>query len=72
MMKKLKEVLERARTWPETDHAELAEHAEEIESRRAGKHHTTSDELQALDEVERSRVASEEKVEAAFGTFRRG
>jgi len=28
--------------------------------------------LQALDEAERSGVASEEEVEAAFRTFRRG
>jgi hypothetical protein len=72
MMKKLKEVLERAQAWPESDQAELAEYAEEIESRRVGKYHATPEELQALDEAERSGVASEEEVEAAFRTFRRG
>jgi hypothetical protein len=36
-MTKLKEVLERAQAWPEADQAELAEYAEEIERRRAGK-----------------------------------
>jgi hypothetical protein len=71
MMKKLKEVLERAQAWPESDQAELAEYAEEIESRRAGTYHATLEELQALDEAERSGVASEEEVEAAFRTFRR-
>ncbi len=72
MMKKLKEVLERAQTWPEADQAELAEYAEEIESRRVGNYHATPEELQALDEAERSGLASEEEVEAAFRTFRRG
>jgi hypothetical protein len=72
MMKKLTEVLERARAWPEADQAELVEYAEEIESRRAGKYHATPEELQAVDEAERSGVASEEEVEAAFRTFRRG
>jgi len=67
MMKKLKEVLERAQAWPEADQAELAEYAEEIEIRRAGKYHATPEELQALDEAERSGVASEEEVEAASG-----
>jgi hypothetical protein len=72
MMKKLKEVLERVRAWPEADQAELAAYAEDIESRRAGKYHATADELQALDEAERSGVATDEEVEAAFRTFRRG
>ena len=54
------------------DQAELAECAQEIESRRAGKYHATQEELQALDEAERSGVASKEEVEAAFRTFRRG
>jgi hypothetical protein len=71
-MNKLKEVLERAQAWPEADQVELAECAQEIESRRAGKYHATQEELQALDEAERSGVASKEEVEAAFRTFRRG
>jgi hypothetical protein len=69
MMKKLKEVLERAETWPEADQAELAELADKIESRRAGEYHATAEELQALDEADRSGVASDEEVEAAFRTF---
>jgi hypothetical protein len=45
MMKKLKEVLERAQAWPESDQVELAEYAEEIESRRVGKYHATPEEI---------------------------
>jgi hypothetical protein len=33
-------------------------------------YHATADELKALDEAERSGVASEAEVEAAFETFR--
>ena len=72
MMKRLKEVLERAKTWSEADQVELAEYAEEIESRRSGIYHATPEELEALDEAERSGVASQEEVDAAFRTFRRG
>ena len=59
MMKKLKEVLERAETWPEADQAELVELAEQIESRHSGEYHATPEELQALDEADRSGVAGE-------------
>jgi hypothetical protein len=70
MMNKLKEVLERARTWPESDQAELAEYAEQIESRHAADYHATPEELAAIDEADRSGVAAEKEVEAAFKTFR--
>jgi hypothetical protein len=36
MISKLKQLLERVESWPETDQQELAEHAAEIESRRTG------------------------------------
>jgi hypothetical protein len=68
MMKKLKEVVERAETWPEADQAKLAELAEQIESRRDGEYHATPE--QALDEADRSGVASDEEVAGAFRTFR--
>ena len=70
MMDKLKQMLERVQSWPEADQAELAEYAKEIESRRGGDYHATAEELQAIDEADRSGVASEEEVEAAFRTFR--
>jgi hypothetical protein len=67
---KLKEVLERIESWPDADQEELAEYAELIESRRDKAHHATAEELQALDEADRSGVASEQEVEAAFRSFR--
>jgi hypothetical protein len=72
MMSKLKDVLQRAESWPEEAQQELAEIALEIEAGfRGGVYHATADELQAIDEADRSGVASQEQVEAAFRTFRR-
>jgi hypothetical protein len=69
--KVLKEVLERVETWPEEAQVELAEIAREIDAQLAGGvYHATAAELAALDEAERSGVASEAEVEAAFRTFR--
>ena len=72
MIKKLQEMLQRAQAWPEPDQAELAEYAEQIERRRTGQYRPTADELQALDEAERSGLATEEEVEAALRAFRGG
>jgi hypothetical protein len=71
MTSKLAEVLERAQAWPPEDQAELAEFAEHIESRRKGVYHATPDELQAIDEAEKSGIATAAEVEAAFRSFRR-
>jgi hypothetical protein len=71
MISKLQEVLERAKAWPESDQAELARYAEEIESRHGGEYNPTIEEVKALEEAERSGVATEEEVEAAFRSFRR-
>jgi hypothetical protein len=72
MMSKLKDVLERAGTWPQEAQQELAEIALEIEaSVRGGVYHATADELQAIDEADRSDAATRQQVEAAFRTFRR-
>ena len=68
---RLKELLERVESWPESDQAELAEILEQIEIRHRGVYRATQEELQALDDAERSGVASAEEVEAAFQTFRR-
>jgi len=68
----VKEVLDRVLMWPRERQEELAEIALEIEAElRSGAYHATPDELQALDEAERSGVASDQEVEAAFRTFRR-
>jgi hypothetical protein len=71
MIDKLKEVLERAQTWPEADQAELAEYAKQIERRHRGEYPARAEELQAIDEADRSGLASDEEIEAAFETFRR-
>ena len=68
---RLKELLARVESWPESDQVELAEILEQIEIRHRGEYQATPEELQALDEAEVSGVASEHEVEAAFATFRR-
>jgi hypothetical protein len=68
----VKEVLNRVLTWPQERQEELAEIALEIEvCVMRGEYHATPEELQALDEADRSGLASEQEVEAAFRTFRR-
>ena len=65
-----KKLLEQVETWPPEDQEELAEYAREIEARRTGVYRATSEELLAIDEAERSGVATDEEVEAAFRAFR--
>lgn len=67
----LKTLLERAKTWPVEDQDELAEVARDIEARRRGVYKATAEELQAIDDADRSGVASDEDVLAAFRRFRR-
>jgi hypothetical protein len=71
MNARLRELLGRVETWSESDQAELAEVLEQIEIRHRGEYHATPEELQALDEADRSGIASEQDVEAAFQTFRK-
>ena len=67
----VKAVLDRVLTWPRERQEELAEIALEIEAEFGSRvYRPTPDELQALDEAERSGVASDQEVEAAFRTFR--
>jgi hypothetical protein len=71
-MNKLKDVLERAEAWPLEAQQELAEIALEIEaSVTGGAYQATEEELEALDQAERSGVASDQQVQAAFRAFRR-
>jgi hypothetical protein len=63
-------VLEGVRSWPEEDQEELMEIVREIEARRAGTYRATPDELRAIDEADRSGIATDEEVEAAFRAFR--
>jgi hypothetical protein len=60
--KTLKDVLRRVKTWPEEAQERLAEIA---------RSKSTPEELEARDEAERSGLASDAEVEAAFDSFRR-
>jgi len=71
MMAATKKLLERLASWPQEDVKKLDEVAREIEAQRTGVYHATPEELRALDEAERSGIASEAEVEAAFRTFRK-
>jgi len=64
-------LLERVESWPTEDQEELAEYARDIEARRSGLYQATPEELEAIDEAERSGIATGEEVEAAFRSFRR-
>jgi hypothetical protein len=66
-----KTILEKVATWPKEDQEELAALAAEIEARRSGVYQATPQELQAIDEADRSGVATDKEVEAAFRMFRR-
>jgi hypothetical protein len=66
----VKDILEQVASWPQEDQEELAEMAREIEARRTGVYKATADELRDLDAAERSGIASEDEVEAAFRSFR--
>jgi hypothetical protein len=66
----IKEMLQKVESWPEEDQQELAELARDIEARRSGVYRASEDELQALDEADRSGIASEQEVEAVFRSFR--
>jgi hypothetical protein len=63
-------LLEAVRSWPEEDQEEFIKAAREIEARRAGSYHAAPDELQAIDEADRSGVAIDKEVEAVFKAFR--
>ena len=70
----LKKVLQLAEGWSEQDQEELAQIAIEIEARRHGVYHATDEELkdidEALAEVGRGEIASQETVEAIFAKYR--
>lgn len=76
MTKMLRELLQRAETWPPAAQAELAEIALEIDQALKGDvYHATADELHAIDEaiaaVRRGEVATDAEVEAVFAKHRR-
>jgi predicted transcriptional regulator len=75
--KALKEVIQRAETWPDEVQEELVEIALEIEaSLRGGVYHATRHELEGIDRGLRAaregRFATDAEVEAVFAKHRRG
>jgi hypothetical protein len=60
-----KDILRRVESWPQEDQDELVEVAREIEARRSGVYVLSDEERTALEEAQRSGVASDEEV-AAF------
>jgi hypothetical protein len=67
----IKELMQHVASWPQEDQEELADLARDIEARRTGVYRATAEELKALDDADRSGIASEQDVEAAFRSFRR-
>ena len=63
MTQKLKDLIERAESWPEAAQAELVELALEIEAEQQGVYRASADELKAIDqalaEIERGEAVSE-------------
>ena len=74
MTKTLKEVMLRAETWPKERHEEAARLLLEMEARDATIYQLSDEEAadidEALKEVERGEVASEEEVKAVFNRLR--
>ena len=70
MSPNVKDILRQVESWPEEDQEELAEYARDIAARRTGTYRATPEELQAINEAERSGIATEEEVDAAFRNFR--
>ena len=62
--------MERVASWPDEAQERLAEIAREMDTQLVGGYHAKSEELEALDEAERSGLASPSEIEAAFSAFR--
>ncbi len=67
----IKELLQHVASWPRENQEELVEVARDIAARRTGVYRATAEELKALDDADRSGIASEQDVAAAFRSFRR-
>jgi hypothetical protein len=68
----VKAVLGRVLTWPAEAQREAVATLRAIEDEwvAGSDYHATPEELEAIDEADRSGVASEEEVETAFRSFR--
>jgi hypothetical protein len=71
MEQQIETLLRSVRSWPKEDQDALVEFARDIEARRSGIYRATPEELAAIDEADKSGIATEHEVEAAFATFRR-
>ena len=74
-MSDLKDLLERARTWPEEAQDELVAIANQIEHELQGKHyHATRDELRTIDaaiaSIDDGEIATDDEIKTAFAKFR--
>jgi predicted transcriptional regulator len=72
----LREVIQRADTWPEAAQEELAEIALEIEAElKGGDYHASPEELAGIDRgiraADEGRFATDEEVDAVFAKHRR-
>lgn len=66
----LRTILDRVLIWPAGAQRELVASIRAIEDEWVGgDYHATAEELQAIDEADRSGLASDDEVEAAFETF---
>ncbi len=75
MTTKLKELLERAETWPDNAQEEAVASLEAIEAELAGESGLSTEDRTALeqsaDDVRHGRFASESDMRGVFGRFRR-
>jgi hypothetical protein len=73
----LKDLLQRAQTWPEEAQNELIAVASEIENELSGgEYDATQEELRIIDaamaSVDLGEIATESEIKTAFAKFRRG
>ena len=74
MTQNLKELLEKAKDWPEEAQAELIELGREIEGEITGNYHATTDELKGIDRglkaADAGKFATSTQVEKVLAKFR--
>jgi hypothetical protein len=75
MKKKLKEIVERAETWPEEAQEEAIATLQAIEAEFAEPYQLTEDDRKAIDrgleDLRLGRIASDEEVSRLFAQYRR-
>jgi hypothetical protein len=67
----LETLLRSVSNWPEEDQDELVEAARDIAARRSGLYRASAEELDAIEEAEKSGIATPAEVEAIFDALRR-